>query len=414
MEKLKNGQKISPQLAPWLFADDVQSLLAILSQGRGMARIVGGAVRNTFLNEPVEDIDIATTWTPQEVMRLAKEAGFHTVPTGIDFGTVTVIVNHRPFEVTSLRSDLTNDGRHAVVAFGQDWQEDAQRRDFTINALYCDAQGVIYDEVGGLDDIWAGHIRFIGKASARIEEDYLRILRFFRFFAYYGKGRPDREALRSIVRHKEGVARLSAERIWGEVKKILSAPRPHRALLWMRQSGVLSIILPESEKWGIDLIPGLLKAERICDFSADPLLRLMSIIPPEEMKIEKLTHRLKLSGIEKRRLITWAKIGDIPPDMNMRDLRKILYLNGAPAVVDKIKIALSTYAPVTHLFKNYHNLLRQIGSWQPPLFPLHGRDLMMQGYKSGPELGKILKKLEKDWIESDFCLTKAQLLATIS
>jgi len=406
-------KKIFPQQAPWLFQQDVQALLAHLNQQGGAARIVGGAVRNTLLGEPVEDIDIATTWPPQKVISLAQKAGFHTVPTGLDFGTVTIIINHRPFEVTSLRADLASNGRHAVVAFGQDWQVDANRRDFTINALYCDAKGKIYDEVGGLEDIKARRIRFIGEADARIEEDYLRILRFFRFFACYGEGRPDTQALRAIVRQREGLHKLSAERIWGEIKKLLRALSPHRSLLWMRQSGVLSLIVPESEKWGIDLIPKLIEAEKAHAFLPDPLLRLMSIIPPEEKRARELAARLKLSGLEKKRLVAWTKAANIHPDIAAHDLKRILYVEGLEGISDKVKLALAANLDKEKECDSYREILKKIDNWQRPSFPLNGRDLIEYGIKTGSNLGKILAKLEADWVESDFHLTKNQLLSRL-
>jgi len=372
-------------------------------------------VRNALLGMPIGDIDIATTLKPQTVMRLAQVAGFHTVPTGIDFGTVTVIINHRPFEVTSLRRDVRSDGRRAIVAFGEDWHEDAKRRDFTINALYCDAAGIIYDEVGGLEDVMARRIRFIGAAEMRIREDYLRILRFFRFFAYYGDGRPDGQALKAIVRQRQGLLKLSSERIWGELKKILGATNPHRTLLWMRQSGVLSLILPESEKWGIDLVPGLIQAECLGAFVPDPLLRLMSMIPPDETAIKILARRLKLANFEKKRLIDWATTPSIAADMEEGELNKILYKKNVGSIIDKVKLALASHAlKRVPLFDAYQNLLTKIENWQRPCLPLNGRDLIDHGVESGAVLGEILTKLEADWIASDFRLTKTDLLAKLS
>jgi len=345
-------------------------------------------------------------------MRLSEKSGWRSVPTGLDFGTITILINHRPFEVTTLRTDLASDGRHALVAFGKDWQQDAKRRDFTINALYCDGDGVIHDYVGGLDDIEHRHIRFIGDSHARIREDYLRILRFFRFFAYYGDGRPDKAALTAIVSEREGLLKLSAERIWSELKKMLLAPNPHRAVLWMRQSGVLSLIVPESEKWGIDLFPGLIEAEKICGFPADPLLRLMSMIPPDRARVSELAHRLKLSGTEKNRLIAWSETASLipnilAPDISARDLKKILYRQKKSALQDCIKLALAADIDA------YGEIFLKIEQWQRPHFPLNGHDLMEHGVTSGPELGRILTQLEEIWIDSDFSLTKAQLLAAL-
>ena len=225
-------------------------------------------------------MDIATTCLPDEVTKRAEANGFKCVPTGIAHGTVTVVVEGTPYEVTTLRADMATDGRRAEVAFGRDWKVDAARRDFTVNGLYADLDGRVIDLVGGIADIKSRTIRFIGDPEARIREDHLRILRFFRFFAWYGKGRPDAEGLKACARLKETVKQLSAERVWAELKKLLSAPDPSRALLWMRQSGVLSVALPESEKWGIDAVHGLVAAERDLSWPRDPLLRLMSIIPP--------------------------------------------------------------------------------------------------------------------------------------
>src|SRR5690606_18366286 len=239
---------------------------------------------------------LATTHLPEDTMRLAKDAGFKPVPTGIEHGTVTVVVRGRPFEVTTLRTDIETNGRHAKVVFGTDWQKDAERRDFTINALYAKVDGTIVDHVGGLADIETRTLRFIGDAEARIREDYLRILRFFRFFAWYGSGRPEADGLRASARLKDGLNQLSAERVWVELKKLLSASDPSRALLWMRQSGVLSVILPESEKWGIDAIHSLVRTEQELDWPTDALLRLESMVPPDAARVSEMGKRLKMSN----------------------------------------------------------------------------------------------------------------------
>src|SRR5690606_26477555 len=229
----------------------LQRLLAVLSADDEEARVAGGAVRNALLGQEVADIDIATTCVPDETIRRAEAAGFRTVPTGYEHGTVTVVADKHAYEVTTLRADVETVGRRASVLFGRDWQADAERRDFTINGLYAEADGTVVDLVGGLADIEAKRLRFIGDPETRIREDYLRILRFFRFFAWYGEGRPDAEGLKACARLKEGLSGLSAERVWAETKKLLSAPDPSRALLWMRQTGVLAASLAESEKWGI-------------------------------------------------------------------------------------------------------------------------------------------------------------------
>lgn len=205
--------------AEWLKSPPLRALFDALNRDGGEARVVGGAVRNSLLGTKVSDVDLATTHLPQDTMRLVKDAGFKPVPTGIEHGTVTVVVQGRPFEVTTLRTDIETNGRHAKVVFGTDWQKDAERRDFTINALYAKADGTIVDHVGGLADIETRTLRFIGDAEARIREDYLRILRFFRFFAWYGSGRPEADGLRASARLKDGLNQLSAERVWVELSR---------------------------------------------------------------------------------------------------------------------------------------------------------------------------------------------------
>ena len=248
---------------------------------------------------------------PAEVIARAEAAGLKTAPTGIAHGTVTVIADGRPFEVTTLRRDVETDGRHAVVQFTTDWKEDASRRDFTMNALYCDVAGEVLDPLGGLADLQAGRVRFIGSAEDRIREDYLRILRFFRFFAWYGEGRPDAEGLKACARLKAGLATLSAERVWAELKRLLQAPDPTRALLWMRTTEVLQKALPES--WGIDAIHRLVAAERAEGWPPDPLLRLEAILPPHRARIDALAERLRLRAPRRRGCIAWADAPEADP-----------------------------------------------------------------------------------------------------
>lgn len=212
-------------------------------------------------------------------------------------------------------------GRHAVVAFGRDWQADANRRDFTINALYADAEGKVYDLVGGLKDLEDRNLRFIGEAEERIREDYLRILRFFRFFAWYGAGRPDAQGLKACARLKDGLSGLSVERVWMELKKLLSAPDPHRAILWMRQTGVLTAILPESEKWGIDSMVPLVETEKALGWEPDALLRLAAILPPYLPRIEELAKRLRLSRAETATLVEWAEAPQPSHETSDKSLR---------------------------------------------------------------------------------------------
>ncbi|WP_208436030.1 CCA tRNA nucleotidyltransferase [Bartonella phoceensis] len=404
----------------WLQHRDIQTLLHVLSLDGEEARIVGGAVRNQLLGQPIRDIDIATTCLPQQTIARAEKAGFKTIPTGVAFGTVTVVSQSCAYEVTTLRSDVETDGRHAKVVFGRDWQKDAERRDFTINALYCDATGCLYDDVGGLSDIASRTVRFIGIAENRIREDYLRILRFFRFFAWYGMGRPDVEGLKACVCLKDGLHKLSFERIWGEMKKLLAALDPTRALLWMRQSGVLTCIFPETEKWGIDAIHALIKTEKALSWEADPLLRLESLLPPDPIRLHEMAQRLRLSHKEKTRLKEWAKLEIVNQNCSDRFVQKLIYFHGRQPVLDQL--SLSVAASHVNAFEgsealkkaeNYTRLYQLAQTWQIPTFPINGKDLIKKGFSKGVHVGKKLKELEMLWIESGFLMDRNALLEKI-
>lgn len=403
--------------AAWLADKNLQRLLAALSEGGEEARVAGGAVRNTLLGEPVADIDIATTTLPDETIRRGEAAGFKAVPTGAEHGTITLVVAGHPYEVTTLRADIETDGRRAKVLFGRDWQADAERRDFTINGLYAEADGTVVDLVGGIADIESRTVRFIGDAENRIREDFLRILRFFRFFAWYGKGRPDADGLKACARLKDGLDGLSAERVWSELRKLLSAPDPSRALLWMRQAGVLTKILPESEKWGIDAIHPLTGAERDLGWPADPMLRLEAIVPPDAARMAALAERLKLSKAEAARLADWAMT--MPPAASATDLtlRQALYRGSPDGIRDRLGLSLVSararaISDTEALLEAgaYGRLLKLAQKWQKPAFPLKGADLTAMGMAPGPEIGKLMRKLEDAWIESGFSLTRDALI----
>ncbi len=403
--------------AQWLEVAGLQRLLAALNADGEQARVAGGAVRNALLGEAVADVDIATTTLPDETIRRAEKAGFKAIPTGIEHGTVTVIAEGTGYEVTTLRADVETDGRRAKVAFGRDWKADAGRRDFTINALYAEADGTIVDFVGGLADLESRTLRFIGDAEARIREDYLRILRFFRFFAWYGAGRPDAEGLKACARLKDGLEQLSAERVWAELRKLLSAPDPSRALLWMRQAGVLTKALPESEKWGIDAIHGLVAAERDLGWAADALLRLEAMVPPDAARMRTLAERLKLSNAEAGRLKAWALAPAVEPRGTESELAKKLYRNGPQPMIDRLKLSLAS-ARTRAVTDNdalieaggYSRLLKFAEKWTAPKFPIKGADLQTIGVPDGPEMGKLLKRLEEEWIEADFRPNRGALL----
>ncbi|WFR99686.1 CCA tRNA nucleotidyltransferase [Rhizobium tumorigenes] len=404
----------------WFADAALGQVLALLNSDGGEARIVGGAVRNSLMGLDVADIDVATTLLPDAVVARAKAAGIKAIPTGIAHGTVTLVIDGKPFEVTTLRRDVETDGRHAEVAFSTDWQADAERRDLTINALYATASGEVIDLVGGLADIETRTIRFIGEPATRIAEDHLRILRFFRFFAFYGTGRPDAAGLRACAGARGTLASLSAERIWSEMKKLLGAPDPGRALLWMRQISVLTDILPETEKWGIDAIPALVSTERALGWSPDPLLRLASIVPPDADRLAKLAIRLRLSKAEAARLAAWAAAPVIDDEISDAAFQRLLYGHGAEGIRTRLKLALAVargkaegdFAEMARTAR-IGKLLDRAAGWQKPVFPVSGADALKAGIAAGPRVGGVLGDLERQWVEENFTTDKATLLSRL-
>ncbi|MFK0384314.1 CCA tRNA nucleotidyltransferase [Agrobacterium sp. NPDC090273] len=404
----------------WFQRPALERIFALLNADGGEVRVVGGAVRNALMGLPVGDVDMATTLTPDVVVARAKAAGIKAVPTGIEHGTVTLVIDGEGFEITTLRRDVETNGRHAQVAFGTDWQADAERRDLTINALYADHSGAVIDLIGGLADIETGTVRFIGDAATRIAEDYLRILRFFRFFAHYGSGRPDADGLRASARAKDKLQTLSAERVWSEIKKLLSATDPSRALLWMRQSGVLAEVLPETEKWGIDAIHGLVATEQALNWTPIPLLRLAAIVPPDVERLAALASRLRLSKAEAAFLNHWASAPAADPDMKETALDRLLYRQGVDGVKARLKLALasaradlSAGESAMQKVARLSTLLARAEKFQKPNFPLSGADVMAAGIAAGPKVGEVLKSLEDKWIEVNFSLDRSALTARL-
>lgn len=403
---------VSIAQAPWLGDAGLQKLLSVLSAGGEEARVAGGAVRNALLGEAVTDVDIATTNLPDAVIARAESAGFKTVPTGVEHGTITVIADGTAYEVTTLRADIETDGRHARVAFGRDWKRDAERRDFTINGMYAEADGRVIDLVGGLADLQSSTLRFIGDADERIKEDYLRILRFFRFFAWYGAGRPDADGIKASARLKSGLDGLSAERVWSELRRLLSAPDPSRALLWMRQTGVLTRVLPESEKWGIDAVPGLVDAESVEGWKPDPLLRLAAIVPPDAKRLAGMAERLKLSNAEAERLQAWANAASPAAECGEAELARMAYRGKAGGLTDRMRLSLAGAQAKSdaRTAARYRRLLAFLAAWEKPAMPVTGNDLLAAGLMPGKPLGTILKSLENEWVESNFSLNRDALL----
>lgn len=376
----------------WLTADATRAVMAALAAAGGAdcARFVGGCVRNAVLGAPIDDVDIATVLTPEAVVRALKAAGLKSVPTGMEHGTVTAISERQPFEITTLRRDVSTDGRRATVAFTDDWAEDAARRDFRLNALYADAQGVILDPTGaGYDDALAGRIVFVGEPEQRIEEDYLRILRFYRFFAWYGRGAPDAAAAAACAALAEGVERLSAERVSKELLKLLAAPDPRPAVRLMHDAGVLGRILPQPE--------GLTLFEAMVGVSPDPVLRLSALLPADVETVRASANRLRLSNAQKDRLIAAVR-APLDPHVSNPQARAVIWREGRQAFEDRVRRAWAAGAAAARM----QALLALAADWTPPKLPVGGRDLARLGLKPGPETGRVLKAFEDGWIADDF------------
>ncbi len=385
--------------AGWLKQGEVARLLSLLDRDGEEARVVGGAVRNELLRLPVGEIDVATTALPEEVMRRVAAAGGKAIPTGIEHGTVTAIIGHRPIEVTTLRQDVETFGRKARVAFGRDWRADAERRDFTINALSVTAAGELYDYVGGRDDIAARRVRFIGEPQRRIEEDYLRILRFFRFHANFGEGAPDSAALHACIVARAGLDALSRERVRAELLKLLLAPRATATLAIMAECGLLGTILA-----GVAYLASfenLVKAEAALDAEPDAVRRLGAIGVWVKEDAERLTFRLRLSGAESERLFGLEGWWRVAAHSDAQPSRALLYRLGPQSFVDRALIAWArSDAGVAD--DNWRQLARLPQHWGAPDFPLKAADLMKRGIQAGPALGNALRAAETAWIAADF------------
>ena len=386
--------------AAWLKAPETQALMAALQAGGGEARFVGGCVRDTLLDPTLDriDLDVATQERPEAVMTLLRAIGARVVPTGLKHGTVTAILGGRGYEITTLREDVACDGRHAEVRFGKDFGIDAARRDFTINTLACDAQGCLHDEIGGYDDLIAGVVRFVGEPRRRIAEDYLRILRFFRFHARFAKNGFDAAALDACVALQDGLDRLSAERKRQELLRLLVLPDPMRVLPTMRTTGILGRILGVPAD--TDRLGRLLPHEP----SGDAVLRLAALARGPNAPARDLGERLRLSGQETARLEALLREpplpdSDAPPEAHRRAAARL----GVERYRDLARLRAATDAASPAI------ALRALEGFTLPDFPLSGDDLLARGL-SGPELGRGLRELREVWIGADFRPSKESLL----
>ncbi len=382
---------------------------------------MGGAVRNGLMGESINDIDISTTLMPIYVVSRLKEKGYRFLLTGITYGTVTVIINGTTYDVTTLREELGTQGRHPKVSFGRDWKKDARRRDFTMNALSVSMRGELFDPLNGHDDLEARRIRFIGNPEERILQDPLRILRFFRFFAWYGNSFfPDPPALKACNHLKYLLNQLSAERIWTEFSKLLSAPDPGRALFWMDQIGILSLILPQIESGGIDTLSRLVKIQQQEKWPSDPILRLMSIISPNEEGINALNRSLKLPKILASRLITWARSVEPDAHMSFTEFEQFLYCGEILGIIDRLSLATARELSKKNdqsaqiVGQQLYRLLKHGKTWKKPKFPVSGRDLLTLGYEPGSAISIVLTQMEKQWVDSGFSQKKKELLGILS
>jgi tRNA nucleotidyltransferase/poly(A) polymerase len=402
--------EILPNLAnaDWFQARGVGAVFALIAGGGEEARVIGGAVRNALLAAPVREVDFATTATPDKVTALAGAAGIKVVPTGIDHGTVTLVVEGRGFEVTTLRQDIATDGRHAVVRFGRDWTADAMRRDFTVNALSADASGVVHDPIGGLADIRARRIRFIGDPAERIAEDRLRILRLFRFHAEYGEGDIDAAGLSAAIRARNDLRDLSAERVGQEMRRIVVASRAVEVATLMQESGILGVVFG-----GIGYLAQfgkMVRASTAAKAPVHPAPRFAALGCRVAEDALRLTERLRLTNAERDRMLaTLSAARAFAPFPDEPGQRRALYELGEPAFRDGVFQGFAWASePAGPVWKELYHLPDR---WQAPVFPLSGRDVT--DVPRGPAIGALLRAVEAWWIEQDFAPDEAALRARL-
>lgn len=373
--------------AEWRERAGLRRIVAALTADGGAVKAVGGAVRDTLLGLPVADIDLATPLVPQEVTRRLEAADVKVIPTGIAHGTVTAIASGDHHEITTLRRDVETDGRRATVAFAEDWREDAARRDFTINALYADpGTGVIDDWFGGLADLDAGRVAFIGDAATRIAEDHLRILRFYRFAARFGRGELDPVSHAAVVTARQSLKSLSRERIADELLKILALPDPRAIVGQMAADGIFAVLLPELDGTFATTLDRLIAGERAAVVAPASLRRLAALLPPDAATAEQVASRLRLSTRQRKHL---AALGGHRGDAAL-PIRQLAYAIGIDTARD------------VHLVAGDPAAVALLSGWQLPELPLKGGDIVARGIAAGPEVARILKAVEAAWVAEDF------------
>lgn len=383
--------------AEWRHRPGMDRLLEALGAAEGKTRFVGGCVRDTLLGLPVSDVDLATVHPPDEVLTRLEDAGIKAVPTGLAHGTVTAVLGGRPVEVTTLRRDVSTDGRRATVAFTRDWREDAGRRDFTINALSADpGSGELFDYFGGIADLEARRVRFIGEPRQRIAEDHLRILRFFRFHARFGAGAPDAEGLEACAERRNDLMALSRERIADELLKLLAVEDPTPTVLLMDQAGIFAPILPEIGEAGVGRLARLRERERAIAAAPDPLRRLAALLPADPGDASAVAARLRLSNRAAKRLAAAAA-----RDAEEREAPEALaYRLGRDEAVDRILLGEGDPQDAARL-----------ADWERPRLPVGGGDLIALGLPAGPIVAATLQAVEREWVESGFAGDREEVLA---
>ncbi len=386
--------------APWLKLESLCKLFDIFEKAGFDIRPVGGCIRDSLLNIKANDWDLTTNAQPEESLKICQNASLHVIPTGLKHGTITAILNDTPFEITTLRIDQKTNGRHADVVWTNDWNKDAARRDFTINALYGDKQGYIHDYYDGISDLKKGIIRFVGRAENRVQEDYLRILRYFRFMAYFADfSKIHEDSLHACIHYKEALQQISSERIYSEIMKILIAPQRHKAITLMEESGIFNSLNLPLKTASLQILDD---REKHLTFSKSALRALAFILEPKS-EWHKVANRLKFSNKEKKHLNLLQKYIDLQPSLTKEILRKIAYFHG-------LEIAQDLYI----LKAQPHD--EKISHWDeiiPPPFPITGQDLTLLGITPGKNMGEILKNLEEEYVRSDFSLSQDQLLENI-
>lgn len=415
-QRLKPTGELPPQ--DWMNQPGVKAVMGALLDNGGDARFVGGCVRDAILKRPVRDIDIATPLTPDQVVARLTQAGIRVVETGLAHGTVTAIIDHQGIEITTLRRDVETNGRHALVAYSESWVEDAGRRDFTINALSCSIDRQIYDPFDGLLDLADGRVRFIGAARNRIQEDYLRILRFFRFYATLGRPPIDRRALAACRQFAANLQGLSAERVQSELFKILDSDRAADVLDIMRAEKILDPILPEAKAIGRLRLLGWLETRALAPgtLAADPIRRLAAVLEGDEAMALGVAHRLRLSNTDAARLGRLKRpCPEITSTLGSADRNIQLYQLGRDDFVDHLllnwaeeRAGDSTRCAAQSV--GWTSLLYWAQETEPATFPIKGKDLLALGLQPGPEIGKMLRELQSWWLDQNLSPNAQALL----